>query len=351
MTAAFSFTDDEYREHIAALENHLNMLRSRDIDSRTLYGATTRGWTLWSAERRNAHRRLIRDLWNQHAVTVPREARAMLVAGVDGAGKTTMRSNPENGLGADQYFVIDPDEIEEAMAQRGLIPHIDGVSPLEASPLVHEEAWEIADRLAQLAYRERCNVLWEIPMNSPDAGHRIAELSAIGYEVNGGFVDAPVDVARERAVLRHRHGEEAYRNGDGHGGRLLPESVHESCRPSSESERQLSVPRASTSPVDAVRALIDRYERGVLDFESLASGVLQRWQHRDDVEQTPAEWPDVYRRCEAVQDDDDVFWVSVAEDRGSLTVEQSEKVFAAFERALSSGYDQRRKSTTQPERS
>ncbi|MDZ5088722.1 zeta toxin family protein [Mycolicibacterium parafortuitum] len=302
---------------------------------------------LWSAERRDAHRRLLRDLWNQHAVTIPREAGAMLVAGVDGAGKTTMRSNPDNGLGADQYFVIDPDEIEEAMAQRGMIPHIDGLSPLEASPLVHEEAWEIAERLAQLAYRERCNVLWEIPMNSPDAGHRIAELSAIGYEVNGGFVDVPVDVARERAVLRHRHNEDAYRNGSGYGGRLLPMLVHESCRPSTESEPQQAAPRVSASPVDAVRALIDRHERRVLDFESLVAGVMRRWQHRDDVEQTPAEWPDVYRRCEEVPDDDDVFWVSVAEDRGSLTVGQTEKVFTALETVLSTNDDQERRSGTQ----
>ncbi|QFS89942.1 hypothetical protein FIV07_04235 [Mycobacterium sp. THAF192] len=185
-------------------------------------------------------------------------------------------------------------------------------------------------------------------MNSPDAGHRITGLKAAGYEVNGGFVDAPVDVARERAVLRHRHGEEEYRNGRGYGGRLLPESVHESCRPSSESEPQQAAPRASVSPVDAVRALIDRYERGVLDFESLAFGVLQRWQHRYDVEQTPAEWPDVYRRCEEVPDDDDVFWVSVAEDRGSLTDGQTEELFTALETVLSTNDDQQRRNRTQP---
>ncbi|QFS89945.1 hypothetical protein FIV07_04250 [Mycobacterium sp. THAF192] len=137
MTAAFSFTDDEYREHIAALENQLNMLRSRDVDSRTLYGTTTRGWTLWSGDRRAAQRRLVRELWQQHSATVPREAKAMLVAGVDGAGKTTMRSDPSNGFTADRYFVIDPDEIGEAMAQRGMIPAVDGLSLMEVSAVTY----------------------------------------------------------------------------------------------------------------------------------------------------------------------------------------------------------------------
>ena len=39
-------------------------------------------------------------------------------------------------------------------------------------------------------------------------------------------------------------------------------------------------------------------------------------------------------RCEEVPDDGDVFWVSGAADRGSLTVEQTEELFAALERAL-----------------
>ena len=115
MTAAFSFTDDEYRGHTAALENQLNMLRSRDVDSRTLYGTTARGWTLWSGDRRAAQRRLVQDLWQQLSATVPREAKAMLVAGVDGAGKTTMRSDRSNGFTADRYFVIDPDEIDSGV--------------------------------------------------------------------------------------------------------------------------------------------------------------------------------------------------------------------------------------------
>ena len=50
------------------------------------------------------------------------------MAGVDGAGKTTIRSDPENGLPAERYFVINSGEIERAMAQREMIPPIDGLS-------------------------------------------------------------------------------------------------------------------------------------------------------------------------------------------------------------------------------
>jgi len=86
----------------------------------------------------------------------------------------------------------------------------------------------------------------------------------------------------------------------------------------------------SVSPVDAVRALIDRYERGVLDFESLVADVMHRWRAREGTERGVVGWPEVYRRCEEVPDDDDVFWVSMAEDRGSLTVEQSDQLFTAL---------------------
>ena len=45
----------------------------------------------------------------------------------------------------------------------------------------------------------------------------------------------------------------------------------------------------------------------------------------------PADWVEVYRRAEDVPDDDDLFWVSMAEDLGTLTLEQAEEVFSVVE--------------------
>ena len=36
--------------------------------------------------------------------------------------------------------MINPDDIKEELAQRGMVPEIDGLSPMEATDLVHEES-------------------------------------------------------------------------------------------------------------------------------------------------------------------------------------------------------------------
>ena len=301
MTAEFRFSDDEYRKHVDQLDNELERQRLQAVDSRTLYGRVDRGWTLWAPERRAAQGELVRDVWDRDAPAVPRDGVALVVGGVDGAGKTTLRRSPEVGIEVDQYLVLDPEEIEEEMAERGMIPLIDGFSPMEASPLVHEEAWEIADHLAQRAIREKCNILWEIPMNSARWGQRINALNAAGYPVHGHFADIPPDLGRERAMLRHRQLEKAYRNGQGLGGRLLPRSIHESSYPSAPVEEFDVLPAPPGTPV---RLLVEEYEDGVRDLEGLLVGLTQRWHARAGYSVAPADWTEVYRRCEAMPDDD-----------------------------------------------
>ncbi len=44
--------------------------------------------------------------------------------------------------------MINPDDIKEEMAKRGMIPEVGGLSPMEASDLVHEESSDVAKRLA-----------------------------------------------------------------------------------------------------------------------------------------------------------------------------------------------------------
>ncbi len=60
------------------------------------------------------------------------------------------------------------------MTEHEMIPRAEGLSPMEASALVHEEASELAERLGQKAYQEHCNVLWEIDMMSEAPIRRFA---------------------------------------------------------------------------------------------------------------------------------------------------------------------------------
>ncbi len=338
---AFSFTDRQYDDHVAAVEATLEQLRVDNVDSRSLYGRVVGDSVVWSAERRAAQRKVVHELWDAQVPTATRNSRVVLLAGVPGAGKTTVRRNPENGF-TTGYVIIDPDEIAEAMVERGLAPAIDALSPMETCPLLLEEAWEIGERLSQRAYQQRCDVLWEITL-SVHPRDRIDLLKMAGYRLHGGFVETPIDLARERTLVRHRQAEEDYRNGIGHGGLLIPSAVHEICRPTS------SVPYPAMyvpAKGEGVRVLLDRFEAGDLAFDDLVATVVRRWQDRgfsvekrvSDAEQ-PVSWGTVYRRFEHYPNDDDLVWISIAGDRGALTVEQADTLFEAVGSAAEADAD------------
>jgi hypothetical protein len=106
-----------------------------------------------------------------------------------------------------------------------MVPEIKGLSPMEATDLVHEESSDIAKRLANRAYADRKNVIWDVTMSSVESMQkRIANLRTAGYEdTEGIFVDIPVEVSIKRAEARHREGHDQYLAGRGLGGRIIPD--------------------------------------------------------------------------------------------------------------------------------
>ncbi len=110
------------------------------------------------------------------------------------------------------------------MARRGMVPEVGRLTPMEACDLVHEESSDIAKRLALRAYIDRKNVIWDVTMSSSDSTRqRITDLRAAGYtNIEGIFVDIPIEVSVRRADARHREGHEDYLAGRGLGGRYVP---------------------------------------------------------------------------------------------------------------------------------
>jgi predicted ABC-type ATPase len=115
------------------------------------------------------------------------------------------------------------------MAKRGLIPHVEGLSPMEASDLAHEESSYIAKRLARRALADGKNVIWDITISShKKTEERIDQLRSAGYSrIEGIFVEIPVETAVTRVAARHREGHDDYRAGRGFGGRFVPAEVIE----------------------------------------------------------------------------------------------------------------------------
>jgi predicted ABC-type ATPase len=178
----------------------------------------------WSRERNRIQSAIVADLYEQ-ARDVPCSGHAIIAGGLGGAGKSTVLSS-HAGIDLSKYLTINPDSIKEEMARRGLIPDVEGLSPMEASELVHEESSFIAKRLALRATADQKNVIWDITMSSLDSTERrIDELRDAGYSVDGVFVDIPVETSVSRAEFRHRVGHEEYRAGIGMGGRYVPPEV------------------------------------------------------------------------------------------------------------------------------
>jgi predicted kinase len=217
-------TDTEYTEHVRNVREKIAKARADGLTTDKQYTVDA-DKEIWTETREAAQQEIIKDLY-ESANDVPSERQAIVAGGLPGAGKSTIleRHNGEDRL---MYMRIDPDQVKAEMARRGLIPSIKGLSPMEASNLVHEESSHIAKRLARRAQADGKNVIWDVTMSARQTiERRIEDLRAAGYEqIEGLFVDISPAVSEERAAARHRRATDDYRAGKGFGGRLVPPEI------------------------------------------------------------------------------------------------------------------------------
>jgi len=223
-TDARPLTDAEHAEHVAKVRDLLDKARAEGLATESRYVVDPDTET-WARERRADHNAIIADIYGA-ARDVPCERRAILAGGLPGAGKTTVLGQ-HAGVDCSRYLMINPDHVKEQMAKRGMVPEVAGLTPMEASDLVHEESSHIAKRLARRAMREGKNVIWDITMSSRESTEkRINDLREFGYSrVDAVFVDISLEVGIRRADGRYRDGHESYRSGRGLGGRFVPADV------------------------------------------------------------------------------------------------------------------------------
>lgn len=217
-------TDAEHAEHVTEIRTCLENAREDCLASDRQHTIDP-AREVWSEERDELHDSVIDDLYARSA-DVPCEHRAILAGGLGGAGKSTVLDE-HAGIDRSQYLKINPDDIKEELALRGMVPEVDGLSPMEASDLVHEESSYLARQVALRAQADGKNIIWDITMSSqPSTERRIDELRSASYtRIEGIFVDIPVETSVARADARHRQGHDEYRAGEGLGGRFVPAEV------------------------------------------------------------------------------------------------------------------------------
>ncbi len=217
-------TDQEWSEHVRVVDNHLKDARVEGFTTKHLYTIDS-DRQIWSSERNRLQSTLVAELYDR-ARDIPCDHKALIAGGLGGAGKTTVLAEQAR-IDRSQYLTINPDDIKEEMARRDMIPEISGLSPMEVSDLAHEESSHIAKRLAIRAMTDGKNVIWDITMSSLDStGERIVNLRQAGYsQIDGLFVNIPIETSIQRTDSRHREGHEKWRAGSGPGGRYVPPEV------------------------------------------------------------------------------------------------------------------------------
>ncbi len=189
------------------------------------------GHGVWTPERDAIHREIAAGIYAR-ARDVPRDGKAIMAGGPPGAGKTTVLRDYA-GVDTSDYFTISPDDMKEELARRGLVPDIPGLSPMERSVLVHAESQRIGMLIADLAYRDHRNIIWDASMSTPEWVDTVTnDLRAHDYgDVRAVFVDIPPEVSIERALFRYRRAQDEYAvEGKGLGGRYLPPRVIEALK-------------------------------------------------------------------------------------------------------------------------
>lgn len=190
------------------------------LDSKSLYYDET--IEDYSPERKALHNRLLREVLDKYK-DVPCEAKVFMSGGISGAGKTTILS--KMGIDFQNYATVSSDDFKELLAREGAIPHVEGLTPMEASSLVHEESSHLADRLLLNLANQRKNLIYDFTMKSESTTMtRIGTLNNFGYQnkdIRIVFVDVPLSVSKGRAKTGYMVGL----NNFDLGGRWVPSFV------------------------------------------------------------------------------------------------------------------------------
>lgn len=271
-----------YQKHIAYAGEVINKLRSTGKETHLLHAKTTSGGELmWDTDRAKIHREIIQEqlaAWEN----VPCDAEALFSGGLGGAGKGSCLKSPMLQINQKNYATLNPDDIKEVMAAKGLIPQLDGLTPMEASPLVHEEASYITGQLAKVLIARRKNIIYDLTMASYDSTKKkIDNLRNSGYKkIDAVFVDISTETSDSRAEERHMRGHNRYLRGEGQGGRILPKGISAAQVPEDESYRSLNAENFLKLKADGVFTSARAFDNNVdgrppIELDSLKTNVKQ----------------------------------------------------------------------------
>lgn len=235
----------EYKEHIAKMTKIVDdifadpkKLKKYDTQQKNGLFDADGNFVAYTPERTEQHKKILSDILAEHQ-NVPKDKQAIMSGGLGGAGKGTVLGGHPN-IDKNSYLTIDPDEMKEELIRRGMGPDVPGLLPMEQATFIHEESSDLANMLQQIALSQGMNIILDTTMaakkgtdDQSSADGKIQKFIDAGYEVDGIFVDVPVEVSVQSALGRHWGGVSRFNEGNERGelgGRYVPPAYIESAR-------------------------------------------------------------------------------------------------------------------------
>lgn len=186
----------------------------------------------YTPERQKLHAIIISEIL-ENAKNIPNEGKVLWTGGVMAAGKTYVLETKMKGLANNYVSSLNPDEIKIQMAKMGMMPKVEGLTPMEVQSLAHNEASYLTRKITTIFSKEKKNILLDGTLRNYDAvSNVITNMKSDGYEIKNTtvvFVEADKVSTSTRALSRYKEGLDNYTiHGKGYGGRYVAQEAIES---------------------------------------------------------------------------------------------------------------------------
>lgn len=243
-------TADSMQSYTDKLEEYHKALSKLRVNSQTLYGRKTddKGYVFDDPTRQKKHELLKELMWSTGGVdnehlhergvdSVPGDGRALILAGQAGSGKGTILGHPQfkTHIDTDQFYTSNPDPHKPVAAYLGMVPTQDELdhelrkagygedfisgmprfSPMDLSPLIHEEISDLNKELVAKALKQNKNIIFDGTFASAKSAlTTLGQIHKNNYnDTTGLMVDAPMEFSLPRADDRYARGHQNWLEG------------------------------------------------------------------------------------------------------------------------------------------
>lgn len=206
------FSNSDYNT-VEAMEREAFVEKSCQmaLDSRNTYNTMRDDDGNWDTERQLEHQEILNSLLKEAHTHAKNENKLIMSAGLPGAGKSYTLNNyvaQELGVNMNDYVTVNADDMKEIFADRGMIPQIDGMSPMECAQFVHQECSYLAKQYATILRSQGFNVIYDCTAkNFKSTKIEVDKYLNSGYKVEDiqiVYVDVSTDTSFERTKTRYR---------------------------------------------------------------------------------------------------------------------------------------------------